>query len=218
MLPLRHHLKTELSDVDDRARAAAKAVRSARTAVAKLSWRQKAQLGTTLTRPFGVSRGRAQLSQKRNGGPLILEPYDVMRRESDRINLNFGNDTAPWLDPTMDLDTQDNLVELMMELLDAAFGAFIDRSEHSVSGKPGKPAGAKGQWAMHDFVANLWADSRYFGEVTLSSRGGQAGGTIVALLNVLKPMLPKAFFPGILNHSFLRKVKKSLPPDPSEKK
>ena len=78
---MRHHLKTELSDVDNNAIAAAKAVRSARTAVAKLSRRQKAQLGTTLTWPFMVSRARVELSQKQNGGPLSFEPYEVMRRE-----------------------------------------------------------------------------------------------------------------------------------------
>ena len=98
---IKHKLKTELSDVDDRARAAAKAVRSARTAVAKLSWRQKARLGTILTRPFAVSRGRAQLSQKRNGGPLILEPYDVMRQSLIGLICSLGmiprhGWTLPW--------------------------------------------------------------------------------------------------------------------------
>jgi hypothetical protein len=210
---LRNKLSSDLSDVDVHARAAAKAVRSASTAVARLTPRQKRRLGVILTAPFTVPRVRVLQSQERNGGPLISEPYDVMRRESDRINLQFGDDTAPWLDPTMDFETQDNLVELMIEFLDAAFGKFIDRSDHSVPGKPGKPAGAKGQWAMHDFVAQLWIDSYYYGNVTLSNRGGQAGGSIVALLNALRPMLPKAFFPGILNYSFLRKVQKSLPED-----
>ena len=117
----------------------------------------------------------------------------------------------------MDLDTEDNLIELMIEFLD--FKRSVNLS--TAASTPcrvsrGKPAGAKGQWAMHDFVAHLWAGSRYFGEVTLSSRGGQAGGSIVALLNALKPMLPKAFFPGILNYSFLRNVQKSLPPDSVE--
>ena len=46
----------------------------------------------------------------------------------------MGMDTTPWLDPTMDLDTQDVLVELMIEFLDKAFGEYIDRSDHSVSG------------------------------------------------------------------------------------
>ena len=64
---------------------------------------------------------------------------------------------------------------------------------------------------MHVFVGRLWDSSQYFGNVTLSNTGGQAGGSIVELLNALKPMLPKAFFPGILNYSFLRKVQKSLP-------
>jgi hypothetical protein len=67
---------------------------------------------------------------------------------------------------------------------------------------------------MHDFVFQLWSMSRLFGEVTLSNKGGRADGSIVHILTALKPMLPKRFFPGILSHSFLLKVRKSLPPDP----
>jgi hypothetical protein len=69
---------------------------------------------------------------------------------------------------------------------------------------------------MHDFVLRLWGVSRIHGSVTLSNRGGQAGGSIVEMLSILKPMLPKRFFPGILNYSFLRKVQKSLPRPPWE--
>ena len=66
---------------------------------------------------------------------------------------------------------------------------------------------------MHDFVLSLWKLGRHCGgNVALSNTGGQADGSIVALLDVLKPMLPKSFFPGVLSYSFLRKVQKSLPP------
>ena len=211
---LQSRLSSELSDVDGRAIAAANAVRSAYTALAKLSPRQRGQLGVILTHPFMVPRVSAMLAQKRNGGPLIFGPYHVIRQECDRLALQLGHDTCPWLDPTMDLDTEGNLVELMIKHLDTAFGKFIGRSPHAASGRRGKQKGTKAQWAMHDFVSQLWSTSRYYGEVTLSNKGGRADGSIVDILMALKPMLPKRFFPGILSHSFLRKVQKSLPPDP----
>jgi hypothetical protein len=69
---LQSRLSSELSDVDGRAIAAANAVRSAYTALAKLSPRQRGQLGVILTHPFMVPRVSAMLAQKRNGGPLIF--------------------------------------------------------------------------------------------------------------------------------------------------
>ena len=217
---LKSRMSSEIWNVDDHLVAAAKAVRAVCAAVAKLTPIQRAHLGVILTRPYGVPRTRAEIAQKRKGGPFVLEPYHVIRQECDVLVRAYGDEVtsniARWLDPTIDLDTEDNLVALLIEALDAAFGEMIDRSPHIVSGKKGKPSGAKTQWAMHRFVLRLWDFSRLYGDVTLSNRGREAHGTIVEILNVLKPMLPKRFFPGILNYSFLRKVQQSLPPDPLE--
>ena len=196
--------------IDARSIAAAKAVRSACTAVVKLSPTQKAYLGVILVRPFITSR----LGQKRKEGSLTLKPYHVIREECDKLNLQLGCDTFPWLDPTMGPDTEDDLAELMIKHLDAALGESIDRSPHAATGERKRPRGSKAQWAMRTFVVELWKGSRFFGEVTLSEEGGQAGGTIVDILYKLKPMLPNRFFPRILSHAFLRDVQKSLPPDP----
>ena len=200
-------LNSEMSSemADDQIIAAAKAVRSAHTAVAKLTIQQKMWLGVSITQPFVVPRTEANYAQKENGGPLILE-YRVIRQ---------GWGGPPWLDPTMDLHTEDNLAAILIEAVDTAFNEIIGRSPHVASGKKGRPKDAKTQWPMYYFVLSLWKLSRHCGgNVTLSNMGGQAGGSIVKLLAVLKPMLPKGFFPRILNYSFLRKVQKSLPPAP----
>ena len=111
----------------------------------------------------------------------------------------------------MDLDTQDILVGLMIEFLDAAFGEFIDRSEHSVSGHRENRRVRRGSGRCMTLWPGCGLAAVISGTSLLATRGGQAGGSIVELLKALKPMLPKAFFPGILHYSFLRKVQKSLP-------
>ena len=155
---------------------AAQAVRTAYGAVAKLTPKQKWQLGRIIT-------------------GLNARPY--------------------WLPVDLPSEAEDNLAPALIEAVDAAFGTFIERGPHAASGKKGKQKGTKAQWAMHDFVLRLWDWSRQWGAVTLSSKGGQAGDSIVEMLGILKPMLPKQFFPGILSHSFLRKVQKSLPVNPA---
>jgi hypothetical protein len=173
---LKSRLSSELKDVDDHLVAAAKAVRSAFTAVAQLTPRQKAQLGAIIT-------------------GLDARLY--------------------WLPVGLPFEVQDNIAPALIEAVDAALSEFVGRSPHAASGKRGKPTGAKAQWAMHDFMLQLWDMTRLYGDVTLSNKGGQAAGSIVAMLGILKPMLPKQFFPGILDHSFLRKVQKSLPRSPA---
>jgi hypothetical protein len=185
--------------------AAAKAVRTAYTAVARLTPQQKGHLGILITRPFLVPRTIAELAQKQKGVAFVTEPYDAIR-------ARWGG--PPWMDPTMGLDAQDSLAVSLIEALDAALGEFIGRGPHGAPGKRGKPGGAKKRWPMHNFVLTLWCIGRVYGRVTLSNTGGSAGGSIVAALRRLEPMLPKAFYPGILDYPFLRNVQKSLPPDP----
>jgi hypothetical protein len=159
-------------NTDARLLAAAKAVRAAHGAVAKLTTRQKHLLRFRLRNRF--------------------------HRLSSGVQ-------------------DDNLVLALMSAMDAELGDWIGRSPHAPSGKRGKPRGAKAQWKMHAFVVQLWVHACQRGmKVTLSNSGGQAAGTIVALLNVLKQVLPERFFPGILNYSFLRGVQKSLPSDLAE--
>jgi hypothetical protein len=200
--------------------AAAKAVRSAYAAVAKLTPQEKNLLGIIITRPYKVPRARAELAQKRNGGPFVLEPYHVIRQECD-VQIRADRDEvaskiALWLDPTISLDTQDNLAAMLIEALDAALGEMTGRSPHSSTGARARPKGSRGQWTIHRFVLDLWQLSRLYGRVTLSNNGGRAGGTIVAILRILQPMLPKEFFPAILDYSFLRRVQKEVPPAPWE--
>lgn len=198
-------LSTEIACGDAQLFAAAKAVRSAHAAVAKLTPGQKVWLGSNITEAFAVPRQEAQYAQKEKGGPLILEYHAI--REA------WGG--PAWLDPTMDPDTEDNLATILLEAVDAAFNPIIGRSPHVAEGRKGKPKGAKTQWPMHEFVLSLWGLGHHCGgRVTLSNTGGKAGGSIVALLIALKPMLPKHYFPAILNYSFLRNVQKSLPPAP----
>jgi len=106
-----------------------------------------------------------------------------------------------------------SLVPRLVDAIDRAFGYLIGRSPHTSSGKIGKPRGAKVHWVIHEFVAKLWALGQVYGniDVTLSASGGEAAGTIVALLGILKPVLAKQFFPHVLKHSFLREVQKSMP-------
>ena len=181
---------------DARLLAAAKAVRAAHGAVAKLTPQQKWQLGMIIDdglRPQDL-------------------PYEVWREHVRR---------PAWL-PTWPMrhEVWGNLVPDFIEAMDDAFGELVGRSPHTPSSKRGKPSGTKAQWAMHNFTAKLWMYGNLFGagHITLSNSGDQAGGSIVALLNILKPVLHKQFFPGILNYSFLRKVQKSLPPAESKRK
>jgi hypothetical protein len=161
--------------------AAAAAVRVAHRAVAKLTTRQKLQLWVALAHSKGHS----------DWGPF---------KQFNWMLLGRLPEVAP-----------DSLVPSLIDAIDKAFGYLIGRSPHTPSVKKGKPRGAKAQWVIHAFVANLWALCGP--NVTLSEckSGGEAAGTIVALLGILKPVLPKQFFPRILNHSFLRKVQKSMP-------
>jgi hypothetical protein len=162
---------------DARFLAAAKAVRAAHGALAKLPPQQRRLLRMSLT-----DEGR------------------------------FHWRRFPWLPVFLSFKVGDSLVLDLIDVMDDAFGDLIGRSPHAPSGKRGKPGGAKAQWVMHNFVGNLWlAGNRFGGDVTLSNLGGQAKGSIVEMLVILKPMLPKQFFPGILSYSFLRKVQKSLP-------
>jgi hypothetical protein len=156
--------------------SAAEAVRAAYGAVAKLTPRQKEQLGMAIIFP-GVAR-----------------PY--------------------WLPADLPSEARSDIATSLIGMVDMALGKYIGRSPHMASGKRGRPSGDKAQWAMHEFVLRLWDWSRQWGAVTLSSKGGQAGGSIVQMLVILEPVLPKRFFPGILSYSFLRKVQKSLPPKP----
>jgi hypothetical protein len=158
--------------------AAAKAVRAAHGAVAKLTPQQRATLGLVITHPC----------------------YRPAWLATDGLSL----------------EEEENIVVSVMETIDAWLGFRVGRGPQAVSGKQGRPGGAKAKWAMHQFVLRLWYVSRlYGGDVTLSNKGGEAKGTIVAILDILKPTLPKHFFPGILNHSFLRKVQESLPHTPA---
>jgi hypothetical protein len=175
MTSIRHRLFTRRLR-DARLLVAAQAVRTAYGAVAKLTPRQKWQLGWIIT-------------------GLNARPY--------------------WLPVDLPSEAEDNIAPALIEAVDAAFGTFIERSPHAASGKKGKQKGTKAQWAMHDFVLQLWDRSRQDGDVTLSNKDGQAGGSIVEVLGILKPMLPNQFFPGILSYSFLRKVQKSLPVNPA---
>ena len=155
-----------------------------------LQYNKRCGSGVSITQPFVVPRTEANYAQKENWGPLILE-YRVIRQ---------GWGGPPWLDPTMDLHTEDNLAAILIEAVDTSFNEIIGRSPHVASGKKGRPKDAKTQWPMYYFVLSLWKLSRHCGgDVTLSNTGGQAGGSIVKLLAVLKPMLPKGFFPRILN-------------------
>jgi hypothetical protein len=170
--------RSERTDLDAPFLAAAKAVRAAHGAVAKLTPQQKGQLGVALT-------------ASRSDGRCL------------------------WMLSGLRFDVQDNLVLTLIDGLDAAFGELIGRSPHAPPSTRGKPSGAKAQWAMHEFAVRLWDSARFYGNVTLSNLDGQPKGTIVTLLGILEPMLPKKFFPGILDYSFLRKVQKSLPPNPA---
>jgi hypothetical protein len=119
----------------------------------------------------------------------------------------------PWLQPSLPPDVRNNLVLAVIGAMDTTFGGAVGRAPHAPSSKRGKPRGAKSNWVMHDFALKLWLVCESYGDVpiTLSNSGGQAEGTIVALLNVLKPVLPERFFPDILKHSFLREVQKVVP-------
>ena len=184
---------------------AAKAVRSALTAVAKLTELTRARLGGAITRDFCFARIGAELAAEEKGAPLKFD-YHTIRKA-------YGG--PHWLDPTMDEDTENNLALILLEALDTAFDDVVGRATYDVEGKRGRPRGAKMQWPMHEFVLSLWRLCRHCGgRVTLSNTGGRASGSIVELLQALKPMLPKAFFPSILHYSFLRKVQKSLPAYP----
>ena len=65
-------LNSEMSSemADDQRIVAAKAVRSAHTAVAKLTIQQKMWLGVSITQPFVVPRTEANYAQKKTGGRL----------------------------------------------------------------------------------------------------------------------------------------------------
>jgi hypothetical protein len=151
----------------------------------------------------------------------VRAAYSAVAKLTPRQKWKLGwiitglNARPYWLPVNLPSEAEDNIAPALIEAVDAAFGTFIERSPHAASGKLGKPKGAKAQWAMHDFVLQLWNMSRMYGDVTLSNKSGQAGGSIVEMLGILKPMLPKRFFPGILSHSFLRKVQKSLPMTPA---
>ena len=170
---------------DARLLTAAKAVRAAYGAVAKLTPRQKGQLGMAIIFAFSP-------------GP-DARPY--------------------WLRADVPCEARGDIATSLIGMVDMALGKFIGRSPHVASGKKGRPGGSKTQWAMHEFVLRLWDWSRRWGGVTLSNKGGgQAEGSIVEMLDILKPILPKQFFPGILSYSFLRKVQNSLPPEPRQRR
>jgi hypothetical protein len=162
---------------DARLLAAAKAVRAAYGAVAKLTPLQKRLLGITIICAFSPD----------------ARPY--------------------WLPADLPFEVWDDMAPTFIGVVDMALGNAIGRSPHMASGNRGRQLGGKTQWDMHHFVLRLWDWSRRWGNVTLSNKGGQARGSIVEMLRILKPTLPKQFFPGILSYSFLRKVQKSLPPN-----
>jgi hypothetical protein len=167
---------------------AAKAVRAARGAVAKLTPQQRGALGVILKDLREDLTPNTNVSEALYHHILELPPRNTPH------------------------EMENNLVLALLDEMDAAFGILIGRNPHAPSGKRGKPDGAKAQWAMHYFVVQLWEFSSVYGDVTLSNSGGQAKGSIVEMLDILKPMLPNQFFPGVLNYSFLRNVQKSLPP------
>jgi hypothetical protein len=168
---------------DARLLAAAKAVRGAVGAVAKLTPRQKGQLGMAIIGAFSPDPD--------------ARPY--------------------WLPADLPFEVRDDIAPTLIGVVDMALGNYIGRSPHAASGKRGRQFGSKTQWDRHDFVLRLWDWSRRWGDVRLSNKGGQARGSIVEMLGILKPMLPKQFFPGILSHSFLLKVRNSLPPEPRQR-
>jgi len=179
------HLRA-VENVGARLLTAAKAVRAAHGAIAKLPPEQKERLSLYLRILMGA--------------PLMVAPEGL-------------EGPQPWLRPSLPPNVRDNLVSALIDAMDAAFGDAVGRAPHAPSSKRGKPRGAKSNWVMHDFALTLWLVCESYGDVpvTLSNSGGEAGGTIVALLKILKPALPKQFFPGILNHSFLREVQKVVP-------
>jgi hypothetical protein len=198
---VRSRLFTRQMRDDPKLKAAAKAVRAAKAAVAKLTLQQRAQLGVTIT----------------------LEATLVADYTPD-IRAKIVETRYWWLlPPTPEL--QDDAPAILLDALDDALGAAISRPpEAAPTGKRGKPKGTKINWPAYDFVYRFWYlchmhreclgfDGFVSGKsrITLSGKSGKAKGTIVIALDLLKPMLPKEFFPSILDYPFLHKVQKSMP-------
>src|SRR5262245_17812804 len=96
---VQNRLSTQLTMLDDQVIAAAKKVRSARSAVAKLNSEQRAYLGIIITSPFHLPN-----AQKGSSWPLPNEL--IWQRARPAVDR--------WLVPAMDLDTEYNLVTILI--------------------------------------------------------------------------------------------------------
>ena len=144
---------------------AAKAVRSALAAVAKLTELTRARLGGSIIGDFYWARLGAVLAAEEKGEPPIFD-YHTINKEAGR--------GPQWLDPTMDEEIENDLALILLEALDAAFDGVVGRATYDVVGNRGRPRGAKMQWPMHEFVLSLWRLCRHCGgRVTLSNTGGK---------------------------------------------